>query len=154
MLLQIPYIDIYTYIYISVYTVGKTLFDPLLILYVYPLTKKLSVYNFNGRFIWKVRDRITTITKSRQKHFTKSCTLICILMSQISICLSGLYCIYTICLKREVQTGHVQGKRGLWWWYLPISSLWSSTSPEGGAGGHNDPFCCPSSLLQSSYSWV
>ncbi len=39
---------------------GKILFDPLLILYVCPLTKKLSVYLFNGRFIWTVRDRITT----------------------------------------------------------------------------------------------
>ncbi len=29
-------------------------FDPLLILYVCPLTKKVSVYNFNGRFIWTV----------------------------------------------------------------------------------------------------
>ncbi len=29
-----------------------------LILYVCPLTKKLSVYNFNGVFIWTVRDRI------------------------------------------------------------------------------------------------
>ncbi len=41
-------------------TAGGKLFDPLLILYVYPLTKKWSVYNFNGRFIWTVRDRITT----------------------------------------------------------------------------------------------
>ncbi len=39
---------------------GKQLFDPLLILYVCPLTKKLSGYDFNGRFIWTVRDRITT----------------------------------------------------------------------------------------------
>ncbi len=35
------------------------LFDPLLILYVCPLTKKWSVYNFNGRFIWTVRGRKT-----------------------------------------------------------------------------------------------
>ncbi len=34
------------------YTVGeKLLFDPLLILYICPLTKKWSIYNFNGRFI-------------------------------------------------------------------------------------------------------
>ncbi len=65
------------------YTVGKNFFDPLLILYVCPLTKKWSVYNFNGRFIWTVRDRITT--KSRKTHFKKSYKLICILMSQISI---------------------------------------------------------------------
>ncbi len=30
------------------YTVGIKLFDPLLIFYVYPLTKNLSVYNFKG----------------------------------------------------------------------------------------------------------
>ncbi len=63
---------------------GKKIFDPLLILYVCPLTKKLSVYNFNGRFIWTVRDRITT-KKSRKTHFKKSYKLICFLMSQISI---------------------------------------------------------------------
>ncbi len=40
---------------------------PLLILYVCPLTKKLSVYNFNGRFIRTVRDRITK-NKSRKTH--------------------------------------------------------------------------------------
>ncbi len=44
----------------------KKIFDPLLILYVCPLTKKWSVYNFNGRFIWTVRDRITT--KKPEKH--------------------------------------------------------------------------------------
>ncbi len=44
----------------------KTLFDPLLILYVCPLTKKWSIYNFNGRFTWTVRDRITTINP--EKH--------------------------------------------------------------------------------------
>ncbi len=49
-----------------------------------PLTKKLSVYNLNGRFIWTVRYRITT-KKSRKTHL-KSYKLICILMSQISIC--------------------------------------------------------------------
>ncbi len=31
-------------------------FDPLLILYVCWLTKKCSVYNFNGRFIWTVSE--------------------------------------------------------------------------------------------------
>ncbi len=41
-------------------TGGKKWFDPLLILYVCPLIKKLSIYNFNGRFILKVWDRITT----------------------------------------------------------------------------------------------
>ncbi len=44
----------------GIYSGGMFFFDPLLILYVCPLTKKLSVYNFNGRFIWTVRDRITT----------------------------------------------------------------------------------------------
>ncbi len=39
-------------------TVGKC--DPLLILYVFLLTTKWSVYNLNGRFIWTVKDRITT----------------------------------------------------------------------------------------------
>ncbi len=39
----------------------NNLFDPLLILYVCPLTKKWSVYNFNGRFILTVRDRIKKI---------------------------------------------------------------------------------------------
>ncbi len=57
----------------------ERLFDPLLILYICPLTKKLSVYNFNGSFIWTVRDRITT-KKSRNMH-KKSYKLICILMS-------------------------------------------------------------------------
>ncbi len=59
---------------------GKKKFDPLLILYFCPLTKKWSVYNFNGRFIWTVRDRITT-----KNAFQKSYKLICILMNQISI---------------------------------------------------------------------
>ncbi len=59
---------------------GKKKIDPLLILYICPLTKKLSVYNFNGRFIWTVRDRTTT-----KNAFKKSYKLICILMSQISI---------------------------------------------------------------------
>ncbi len=49
---------------------GGGVFDPLLILYVYPLTKKWSVYNFNGRFIWTVSDRIAT-KKSRKTHFKK-----------------------------------------------------------------------------------
>ncbi len=40
----------------------------LLILYVCPLTKKRSVYHFNGRFIWAVRDIITT-TKIRKRWF-------------------------------------------------------------------------------------
>ncbi len=49
---------------------GKKSFDPLLILYVCPLTKRWSVYNFNGRFIWTVRNRITT-RKSRKMHLKK-----------------------------------------------------------------------------------
>ncbi len=49
---------------------GKKLFDPLLILYVCPLTKKWSVYNFNGWFIWTLRDRITT-KKIQKTHFKK-----------------------------------------------------------------------------------
>ncbi len=65
-------------------TVGEKLFDPLLILYVCPLTKKWSVYNFNGRFIWTVRDRIAT-KKIQKNAFQKRYKLICILMSQISI---------------------------------------------------------------------
>ncbi len=56
-------------------------YDSLLILYVCPLTKKWSVYNFNGRFIWTERDRIT-----RTKNpFKKMYKLICVFMSQISI---------------------------------------------------------------------
>ncbi len=69
------------------YTGGGDLFewfDPLLILYVCPLTKKWSVNHFNGRFIWTVRDRITT--KNPEKRFSKSYKLICILMCQICIC--------------------------------------------------------------------
>ncbi len=42
------------------FTVGKQLFHPLLILCVCPLTKKWSVYHFNHRIIWTMRDRITT----------------------------------------------------------------------------------------------
>ncbi len=57
-------------ILVSIYSGKFFLFDPLLILYVCPLTKKLSVCNFNGRFIWTVRDRITT-KKSRKTHFKK-----------------------------------------------------------------------------------
>ncbi len=53
---------------------GKILFDPLLILYVCPPTKKLSVYHFNGWFIWTVRDRITTNYYSIiKKIWFKSC---------------------------------------------------------------------------------
>ncbi len=59
------YIYIYIYMHIHTYSVWGGLFDPLLILYVCPLTKKWSVYNFNSRFIWTVRDRIT-------KHLTPS----------------------------------------------------------------------------------
>ncbi len=80
-------IYIYIYIYIGVLCMdniwGKNLFDPLLILYFCPMTKKWSVYNFNGRFICTVRDRITT--KNPENAFQKSYKLICILMSQISI---------------------------------------------------------------------
>ncbi len=39
-----------------------------------------------------------------------------------------------------MQTGRVQGERGLWWCYLPISSLWSCKSPEGWAGAHKWSF--------------
>ncbi len=42
------------------YTARKKIIWSLLILYFCSLIKKLSVYNFNGRFIWTVRDRITT----------------------------------------------------------------------------------------------
>jgi hypothetical protein len=56
---------------------GKKVFDPLLILYVCPLTQKWSVYNFNGRFIWTVRDRITT-TNIHNNPCQKCYTLICI----------------------------------------------------------------------------
>ncbi len=65
------------------YSGGKIILS-LLILYTCPLAKKLSVYNFNGRFIWTVRDRITT-TKSIKTHLKKLYKLISILMSQISI---------------------------------------------------------------------
>ncbi len=65
---------------------GKKIFDALLILYVCPLTKKWSVYNFNSRFILTVRDRITkTKQKNPEKRISKSYKLICILMSEISI---------------------------------------------------------------------
>ncbi len=67
---------------VCIYIGGKKY--PLLILYVCPLTKKWSVYHFNGRFIWTVRDRITT-KKSRKIAFKKNYKLICILMSQIRI---------------------------------------------------------------------
>ncbi len=63
---------------------GKKLFHPLLILYVCPLTKKWSVYNFNGRFILTVGDRITT-KKIQKKKIKMSYKLICILISEINI---------------------------------------------------------------------
>jgi hypothetical protein len=62
---------------------GIKVFDPLLILYVCPLTKKWSVYNFNGRFIWTEGDRITT-TKIQKNPCQKCYTLNCILMREIS----------------------------------------------------------------------
>ncbi len=43
----------------------------LMILYVWPLTKKWSVYNCNGRFIWTVEDRITTDSKLSTMAKTK-----------------------------------------------------------------------------------
>ncbi len=73
----------FMHIYIYIYIQWKKMY-PLLILYVCPLTKKWSVYNFNGRFIWTVRDRITT-KKIQKNAFQKSYKLICILMSEISI---------------------------------------------------------------------
>ncbi len=48
----------YAILYCLYYIQWGKIFDPLLILYVCPLTKKWSVYNFNGRFIWTVRDKI------------------------------------------------------------------------------------------------
>ncbi len=52
-------------------TVGK-LFDSLLILYICPLTEiKWSDYNFNGRFIWTVRDKTTTKNKQIKKRLYK-----------------------------------------------------------------------------------
>ncbi len=66
------------------YTVGTKWFDPLLILYICTLTKKWSVYNFNGRFIWTVRDQNNN-TNIQINAFQKSYKLICILISQISI---------------------------------------------------------------------
>ncbi len=61
-----------------IYSEGKKLLDPLLIFYICPVTKKPSVYNFNGRFILTVRDRIKI-------NYKKLFQLICILMSEISI---------------------------------------------------------------------
>ncbi len=59
-------------------------YDSLLILYVCPLTKKWSVYNFNGRFIWT--ERQNNKNKKIQKNpFKKMYKLICVFMSQISI---------------------------------------------------------------------
>ncbi len=46
---------------------GKNYLIPCWFLYTCPLTKKWSVYNFNGRFIWTVTDRTTT-TKNIQKN--------------------------------------------------------------------------------------
>ncbi len=60
-----------------VYSGGEKI-DPLLILYILHYT---IVYNFNGRFIWNVRDRITKTKITFKKRYK----LICILMSQISI---------------------------------------------------------------------
>ncbi len=48
---------------------GKKKCDPLLILSVCPLTKKWSVNNFNGRFIWTLKDK-----KIQKKAFQKSYT--------------------------------------------------------------------------------
>ncbi len=86
------YIHVYIYTYLDEYLYavvnaaqswciqwGKKLFDPLLILYVCPLTKKSSVYNFNGRFIWTLREKI------QKNAFQESYKLVCILMSQICI---------------------------------------------------------------------
>ncbi len=65
------------------YTVGEKWFDPLLILYVCPLTKNdQSIILMVGLF--EKWDRRTT-TKIKQNAFQKSYTLICILMSEISI---------------------------------------------------------------------
>ncbi len=65
---SLPGWAVYIYIYIYIYIGEKNNNNyPLLILYVCPLTKKWSVYNFNGRFIWIVRDRITTTTKNPEK---------------------------------------------------------------------------------------
>ncbi len=58
----------YYYYYYYYYTVGEKIFDPLLILYICPLTKKWS-----------------TTTNIQKNAFQKSYKLICILMSQISI---------------------------------------------------------------------
>ncbi len=62
----------------------KNVFDPLLILYVCPLTKKWSVYNCNGRFIFN-SERQNNNKKNPEKCISNSYKLICILMSQISI---------------------------------------------------------------------
>ncbi len=77
---------VYIYIYIHTYMQwGETFFDPLLILYVCPVTKKLSVYNFNGRFIWTVRQNNNNNKKNQKNAFQKRYKLICILMSERSI---------------------------------------------------------------------
>ncbi len=79
MCVYIQCIYIYIYIYIYIHTAGKKIFDPLLILYF--LTQKLSVYNFNGRFILTLGDS----EKILKNAFLQSFKLICILMSRISI---------------------------------------------------------------------
>ncbi len=70
---QIIKIIIYTFTKWTMYKIvwEKKIFDPLLILYICPLTKKLPVYNFNARFFLTVRDRITT-KKSRKTYLKKS----------------------------------------------------------------------------------
>ncbi len=47
---------------------GKIFFDPLLILYICPETKKLSVYNFNGRFILTMRDQKKILKNAFKKN--------------------------------------------------------------------------------------
>ncbi len=101
---------------------GKTLFDPLLILYVCPLTKKWSVYNFNGRFILTVRDNNNK--KIQKNAFQKSYKLVCILMSEISI---------WPLRKTWLST---------WWqnpcWQSQRSDRWRALSPPFDRSG-----CCP-----------
>ncbi len=53
-----------------------------MILHLCPLTNILPVYNFNGRFIWTVRDNNKKVQKNALKTSYK---LICMLMSEISI---------------------------------------------------------------------
>ncbi len=100
-----------------------------------PLTKKWSVYNFNGRFIWTVRDRITTTTKIQKNAFQKSYKLICILMSEISI--------WPLC-KTWLST---------WWqnpcWQSQRSDVFSTRPP--GLHTSQEGFC-PTPLCRSSPS--